>query len=66
MSTDISPTTINGATQLKDDQHKKTNTNHEEFGEEAEMEDLRKAATEQRVEVSPDDVCSSGFFLDEW
>lgn len=56
MSTDISPTTINGATQLQDEQQKKTSTNHEEFGEEAEMDDLRKAAAEQRVEVSPEDV----------
>lgn len=58
MSTDITPTTINGATQLgdRDEQQKKTSTNHEEFGEEAEMDDLRKAAAEQRVEVSPEDV----------
>jgi hypothetical protein len=56
MSTDITPTTINGATHLQDGQQKKTSTNHEEFGEEAEMDDLRKAAAEQRVEVSPEDV----------
>lgn len=56
MSTDISPTTMNGATQLEDANQKKNNTNHEEFGEAAEMDDLRKAAAEHQVEVTPEDV----------
>lgn len=57
MSTDISPTAINGATQLEDHKKQKNATDHEEFGgEEAEMDDLRKAAAEQRVEVTPEDV----------
>lgn len=55
MSTDITPTTINGATQLEDGKKQNT-TNHEEYGEEAEMDDLRKAAAEQRVEVTEEDV----------
>jgi hypothetical protein len=40
-----------------DDGRKKNNVDHEEFGD-TEMEDLRKPADEQRIEVTPEDVRS--------
>ena len=56
MSNDISPTAPPAAPINADDGKKKNTVNHEEFGNETEMDDLRKAADEQRIEVTPEDV----------
>jgi hypothetical protein len=66
MATDISPTTPATVSSTgtpapipagMDDGRKKNNVDHEEFGD-TEMEDLRKPADEQRIEVTPEDVRS--------
>lgn len=54
MSNDISPTPNSGGTVVEDGK-KKDNVNHEEFGE-TEMDDLRKPADDQRIEVTPEEV----------
>jgi hypothetical protein len=54
MSNDISPTPISGGAAVEDGK-KKNNVNHEEFGE-TEMDDLRKVADDQRIEVTPEEV----------
>jgi hypothetical protein len=54
MSNDISPTPISGGAVVEDGK-KKNNVNHEEFGE-TEMDDLRKVADDQRIEVTPEEV----------
>jgi hypothetical protein len=62
MSNDISPTPVSGGAVVEDGK-KKTNVNHEEFGE-TEMDDLRKVGDEQRIEVTPEEVgssCSQGW-----
>lgn len=58
MSNNISPITPSTApataTNIEDGK-KKNNVDHEEFGD-TEMDDLRKVADEQRIEVTPQDV----------
>ena len=61
MSNDISPTTPPAVSANGDEGRKKSTVNHEEFGDETEMDDLRKAADEQRIEVTPEDVCFPPF-----
>jgi len=58
MSNDISPTPVSGPGVVEDGK-KNNNVNHEEFGE-TEMDDLRKIADDQRIEVTPEEV---GFLL---
>ena len=54
MSNDISPTPVSGPGVVEDGK-KNNNVNHEEFGE-TEMDDLRKIADDQRIEVTPEEV----------
>jgi hypothetical protein len=62
MSNDISPITpaataptTNTVSEVEDGK-KKSQVNHEEFGNETEMDDLRKPSDEQRIDVTPEDV----------
>jgi hypothetical protein len=60
MSNDISPVTPAATAPTiseVEDGKKKTQVNHEEFGNETEMDDLRKPSDEQRIDVTPEDVC---------
>ena len=57
MSNDISPTPVSVG--VVEDGKKKGHVNHEEFGE-TEMDDLRKVADEQRIEVTPEEVSIRG------
>jgi len=57
MSNDISPTPV--PVGVVEDGKKKGHVNHEEFGE-TEMDDLRKVADEQRIEVTPEEVSIRG------
>jgi len=70
MSNDISPITpaatapnTNTTSTISEveDGKKKNQVNHEEFGNETEMDDLRKPTDEQRIDVTPEDVSLSCF-----
>lgn len=59
MSTDIAPTSTKAPAELEAGPKKPTaagTVNHEEFGNETELEDMRKPTDDQQVDVTPEDV----------